>query len=99
MWLLFKLHNCNHKANIHFFSLWVAGRLNGQNWAREKLTDGHTPVTVSIDYGDNNNAPAKWRRAGGAPGRALQFAAAGKGRGGAEIWHMTDGLSIASEEC
>lgn len=39
------------------------------------------------------------RLAGGAHSKTLLFRAAGKGRGGAGIWHMIDGLSIASEAC
>ncbi len=49
------------------------------------LTDGHTSITVSIDYGADANAAAKWRLAGGAHGELLLFRAAGKGRGGAGI--------------
>lgn len=63
------------------------------------LADGHTSITVPIDYGADANAAAKWRLAGGAHGKMLLFKAAGKGRGGVGIWHMIDGLSIASEAC
>lgn len=63
------------------------------------LTDGHTSITVSIDYSADANAAAKWGLAGGAHSKMLLFRAAGKGRGGAGIWHMIDGLSIASEAC
>lgn len=51
----------------------------------------------SIDYSADANAAAKWRLAGGVHSKVLLFRAAGKGRGGAGIWHMIDGLSIASE--
>ncbi len=77
----------------------MTGRLNWQHWAWKMLTDGHTSITVSIDYSADANAAAKWRLAGGARSKMLLFRAAGKGRGGAGIWHMIDGLSIASEAC
>lgn len=47
----------------------MTGRLNCQNWAWETLTDRRISITVSIDYGDNNNATAKWGLAGGAPAK------------------------------
>lgn len=45
------------------------------------FTDGHTSITVSIDYSADANAAAKWRLAGGAHSKALLFRAAGKRKG------------------
>ena len=77
----------------------MTGRLKWQHWALKMLKDWHTSITVSIDYSADANTVTKWRLAGGAPSKALLFRAAEKGRGGTEIWHMIDGLSIASEAC
>ena len=60
-------------------------KVKWQHWAWKTLADGHTSITVAIDYGADANAAAKWRLAGGARCRSLLPGAASKRKGRSRI--------------
>lgn len=84
---------------LKYFLCQISDWLQNDKKQDKILPDRHTSITDSICYNVNANAAAKWRLAGVARGKLsclVQQEEEGEGTG---TWHMTDGLSIASEAC